>query len=106
MRGVPGPVPVTFARRPVHLARDDGLAMLAERMTHGALRRVSAAAAVRGIGAAGSGPRRCAAAQEEAGQAAPPPAARLPNIPGRHGAALPRPLTLSVHVSRILREIG
>jgi len=59
---------------------------------------------VRGIGAAGSGPRRCAAALEAAGQAAPPPAARVPITPGRYGAALSRSFTLSVLGSRILRE--
>jgi len=59
---------------------------------------------VRGIGAAGSGPRRCAIALEAAGQAAPPPAARVPITPGRHGAALPGPVTLSVHVPRIFRK--
>jgi hypothetical protein len=30
----------------------------------------------------------------------------IPNIPGRYGAALPRSFTLSVHVPRILRELG
>ena len=48
-----------------------------------------AAAGVRGIGAAGSGPRRCAIALKEAGQAAPPPAARVPITPGRYGATPP-----------------
>jgi hypothetical protein len=61
---------------------------------------------VRGIGAAGSGPRRCAIAQEEVGQAAPPPVARLPDIPGHPGTALPRLFTLSVHVPRILVSFG
>ena len=59
---------------------------------------------VRGNGAAGSGPRRCAIAQEEAGQAAPPPAARVPNTPCRPAASIPSSFTLSVHVPRILRE--
>jgi DNA-binding MarR family transcriptional regulator len=72
------------ARVPPEDATDD-----AERATHGALRRGPRCGGVRGIGAAGSGPRRCAIAQEEAGQAAPPPAARAPNIPGRYRASLP-----------------
>jgi hypothetical protein len=56
----------------VHLARDDRPGQLAERVTYGALRRGACCGGVRGIGAAGSGPRRCAIALEEAGQAAPP----------------------------------
>jgi len=55
MRGVPARVPVTFARRPVHLARDDRPGHLAERMTHGALRRVSA------VAGCGASARRAAA---------------------------------------------
>ena len=65
-------------RRLVHVVRDDRSGQLAE---HRHLRRVTAGCgcgAVRGIGAAGSGSRRCAIALEEAGQAAPPPAARVP----------------------------
>jgi hypothetical protein len=74
-------------------------------MTHGALWRGACCGRVRGIGAAGSGPRRCAIALEEAGQAAPPPAARVPIIPSRHGAA-PCSFTLSVLVLRIFAGLG
>ena len=73
------PAPVTFRPAIGHLARDDRPGQLAERITHSALRRGARCGQVRGIGAAGSGPRRCAIAQEEEGQAAPPPAARVPN---------------------------
>jgi hypothetical protein len=45
-------------------------------------------------------------AREEAGQAAPPPTAGVPNIPCRYSAALPRSFTLSVLVPHVLREIG
>jgi hypothetical protein len=38
------------------------------------------------------------------GQAAPPPAARVPTTPGCYGTALPGSFTPSVHVLRILRE--
>jgi hypothetical protein len=89
MRGVPALWLSPFIRRLAHLARDDRPGQLAERVTHGALRRGAGCGRVRGVGAAGSGPRRCAIAQEEVGQAAPPPAARVPNTPGRLGAELP-----------------
>ena len=66
MRGVPTPVLVTFAWRSAHLARDDRPGQLAERMTHGALRRGVWCGGMRSIGAAGSGKRRFAIALEEA----------------------------------------
>ena len=47
------------------MARDHRPGQLAERMTHGALRRGVCCGGVRGS-AAGSGPRRCAIALEEA----------------------------------------
>jgi hypothetical protein len=60
---------------------------------------------VRGVGAAGSGPRRCAIAQEEAGQAAPPPAARIPTTtwPLRRS---PHSFTLSVHARASFARLG
>jgi hypothetical protein len=88
-----------------HLVRGDQLGQVAE-CRHS--RRVMAGCgcgAVPGIGAAGSGSRRCAIALEEAGQLPPPPAARVPLTPGRCGAGLLRSFTLSVLVPRILREI-
>jgi hypothetical protein len=54
---------------------------------------------VRGNGGAGSGPRRCAAALEAAGQAASSITARLPVAPVAYGAVLPR------IVQRILRLV-
>ena len=75
-------------------------------MTHGALRRGVCCGGVRGIGATGSGPRRCGIAREEAGQADPQPTAGVLNIPCRYIAALPRSFMLSVLVPRVLREIG
>jgi hypothetical protein len=64
-------------------------------MTYGALRRGVCRGGVRDIAAAGSGPRRCATAQEEAGQAARPPAARLPIILRRQST---RPARSRFHV--------
>jgi len=59
----------------------------------------------RGIGAAGSGPRRCASALAAAGQAAPPPAASVPATPRRLGATLPSPLLgLAAHALADRRE--
>jgi hypothetical protein len=75
-------------------------------MTHGALRRGVCCGGVRGIGATGSGPRRCGIAREVAGQAARHLRRVPPNIPCRYSAALPRSFTLSVLVPRVLREIG
>jgi hypothetical protein len=88
MRGV-RPGAVTFHPATGAPGATTGPAQLTERIAHGALRRGCGLRPVRGIGAVGSGPRRCAIAQEEAGQAAPPPAARVPNIPCRyrHGTA-------------------
>jgi hypothetical protein len=80
MRGVPAPSLWPFARRSAHLARDDRPGQLAERVTYGALRRGAGCGGVSGHRCGGQRPRRCAPAQEEAGQAAPPPAARVPNI--------------------------
>jgi hypothetical protein len=72
------------------------------------LRRVTAGCGlrrVRDVAAAGSGPRRCAIALEAAGQAAPPPAVRVPVTRGA-AAVLPCSFTHSVQVPRILRKIG
>jgi hypothetical protein len=57
MRGVPARRCDPLIRRLVHLARDDGPGQLAERVTHGALRRGLRCGGCGGIGAAGSGPR-------------------------------------------------
>jgi hypothetical protein len=65
-----------------------------------ALRRGERCSAVRGNGAAGSGPRRCAPALEAAGQAAPPPAARLPTTPSVLPAHSPARTTLPAFMSR------
>jgi hypothetical protein len=68
VRGVPARSCDAFAFAGVRGARDDWPGMRAHR---GALRRGAHGGEMRGNGAAGSGPRRCALAQEEAGQAAP-----------------------------------
>jgi hypothetical protein len=105
MRGAPALWLSPFIRRLAHLARDDRPGPLAERVTHGALRRGAGCGRVRGVGAAGSGPRRCAIAQEEVGQAAPPPAARVPtNRLAATAQHSPRAFTLCVLVPRIIRE--
>jgi hypothetical protein len=98
-----GLVLVTFPRRPAHRRRTTGPA--SSRSAGPTARYGGSMAAARcGASALGSGPRRCAIALEEAGQAArhlrrdsPPPR------PLRR--ALPARSTLYVHVLRILREI-
>jgi hypothetical protein len=67
-----GPVPVILSSGDWRIWRTTtGPASSPGAVMHGALRRVVRHGGVRGNGAAGSGPRRRALAQEEAGQAAP-----------------------------------
>jgi hypothetical protein len=93
------------ARLPAHLARDDRPGRIAWR---GHARCVSAGCAarrVRGNGAAGSGSRRCARAQEERARL-PPPAARPPSLrPTRRGALSARSM-LPLCMSRAFSENG
>jgi hypothetical protein len=75
-------------------------------MTYGALRRGACCGRVRGIGAAGSGPRRCAIAQEEWARLPPTCGESPPSLRGRQGAALLRSFTLFVHVSAYSRVLA
>ena len=72
-----GPGTVIFRRHLVHPTRANRPGHLVRRMTHGALRRMRAAAGC-GASAHGQRPRRCATAQEEA--------ARLPTTCGENPA--------------------
>jgi hypothetical protein len=100
-----GPVLVTFHPGERHTWRamtDPG--QLAERRHSRCVTAGRMLRPVRGIGAAGSGPRRCATALKEAGQAAPPHLRRESlSRSGRHAATLPghsRPPCMSARPRR------